>query len=203
MKSNVCIAVVAAMVGGFSSVVSAADVITDFETNTQIQVEGSKGGNYGFTLTMEEGDVMYYSPASQEFVSQKINGIRGKASLLAPSTPAQTQPFVLKAKLDANGLGGKPNALLYKGTPGSIQGVSLAPVVAGVTLTDTAEEIPLLDWAGYDGSASFVDAPVVISLVQTGFLGGVADGEALPVGNYAGHADIAWTATFTTGTAIP
>ncbi|MGL4614034.1 MAG: hypothetical protein ACRCVV_09075 [Shewanella sp.] len=200
MKTNVYIAVVAAMIGGYSSVASAASVTTDFVTNTQIQVEGSKGGNYGFTLTMEEGDTMYYSPETEAFVSQKINGLKGKASMTAPST--MDAPFTLTAMLDPNGLGGQSNALLFKGVPGVAKGVKLAPVVAGVTLTDASQEIPLRDFVGSDGQAGFVDTPVVVSLVQDGYIG-VADGTELPTGQYAGHADIAWTATFTTPTAIP
>lgn len=193
-KSSVAMAVLALI---SSASVFAAPVEHDYASNTQIQVDGSKGGNYGFTLTMQDSDVMYYDATSKEFISQKVNGVMGLVSL--KMDPATSKDFVLKAKLDNNPPNGYANKLHPVGN--NYVGATLAPIVAGVELTDVDQEIDLASWVGHDlvdASGEYQDIekePVYVNIKQTGVFGsGVATGEDLPVGQYTGHADIEWTA---------
>lgn len=200
MKNKVVYITIAAAIAASSSVAMALPVVGT--SSTQIQVKGSKGGNYGFTLTMEEEDVMYYDALSQTFVSQKPNGLRGVVSLDIPADAGAADPakFVLKAALDkkiANN-----NKLLYKKNGVFMQkGVNITANVAGVALTDTPAVIDIPTLVGHSldaggGTMAPIDKePVFVSLSQTGLFN-VADADALPDGNYEGHADIEWTASF-------
>lgn len=193
-KNKVSLSVLAAVaIMGFSTVASAATA--DETSKTQIQVNGYKGGDYGFTLTMEESDTMYYNAEKSEFESQKIDGLAGKISL--KSVAGSTAPFTLKAQLDDS----ITNANQLLATDGSKKGVMLAPVIGDVQLDGTPKEINLLTWAGLEEAeqlAGFKDVPVTVNIKQTGLTPGVATSADLPIGNYRGHADILWTATFTT-----
>lgn len=169
-------------------------VTEDYTSSTMIEVTGSKGGNYGFTLTMEEADVMYYDATTKKFISQKVSGLDGKASLAVPS--GTISAFELQAALDSNVT--NANSLL-EDVVGSRKGVKIAPVIMGTQLTSTPTTIDVEGWIGQDGLTSFQDQSVVLSLVDTGVYtsSAITTGDDLPLGNYKGHADIEWTATFT------
>lgn len=202
MKHKIAYLAIATAIAASSSFVMANPTVGT--SSTQIQVKGSKGGNYGFTLTMEEEDVMYYDAQSKTFLSQKPNGLRGVVSLVVPSAGTGVSDpslFTLKAALDSKVA--NANKLLFKKN-GVFEnsGITLATHVAGLTLTSTPQTIDMEALLGHpldadtDGAIDpIVKEPVFVSLTQDQFFG-VADGDALKDGIYEGHADIEWTASF-------
>ncbi|MGL6005708.1 hypothetical protein [Aeromonas sobria] len=180
---------------GLSTSFAVFSAPTTDTSSTRIEVTGSKGGNYGFTLTMEEADVMYYDATSKKFISQKVSGLDGKASLFSPAAGIFTA-FSLEAALDDNVT--NSNTLL-ENVLGSTKGVKIAPVIMNTQLTHTPQKIDLASWAGVDPTAgSFADKSVILSLVDTGEYTNpnITSGDDLPVGEYKGHADIEWTTKF-------
>lgn len=204
MKHKIAYLAIATAIAASSSFVMAAPTVGT--SSTQIQVKGSKGGNYGFTLTMEEEDVMYYDASTKTFISQKPGGVRGVVSLDLPTISGDEDSaaaFALKAALDTKNLSN--NKLRYKQNGTFInQGVELTANVAGVELGTTPKAIDLAGWIGHDldidgdGKIDPISKePVTVSLSQTGLYGaGIDDGDKLPDGNYEGHVDIEWTASF-------